>query len=88
MRRTLAGLALGAAFALALVWATLQEARVACEVCLDFGGHSACREGSAASREDAVRSATTAACAVLSGGVTQGIACDQTPPRSVRCEER
>ena len=36
-------------------------------------------------REAAVRSAVASACAVLARGVTQSLACDQAPPRSVEC---
>ncbi len=74
-------------FFAALFLATGREAAVECEVCLEFGGRSACRIGSASDREGAMRGAGAAACAVLSSGVTQGMQCDRTPPRSVRCTE-
>jgi hypothetical protein len=85
--RVIAGVLLAAVFVAALVQATLSEAQVECEVCMDFHGASVCRTGSAADRDASVRNAVMTACAVLSDGVTQGIACDRTPPRSVRCEE-
>jgi hypothetical protein len=72
-------------FAAALAFATWTEAGVSCEVCLDFGGESACRSAAGADREAAVRSAVASACAVLARGVTQSFACDATPPRSVEC---
>ena len=87
MARVLAGVLLGAVFVAALIYATLSEAQVECEVCMDFQGASVCRTASAADRDASVRGAVMTACAVLSGGVTQGLACDRTPPRSVRCEE-
>lgn len=87
MRRTLVGIALAAGFLAAMFYATHREAAVTCEVCMDFGGASACRSSGAADREAARRGAVAAACAVLSGGVTQGIQCDNTPPRSVSCSE-
>jgi hypothetical protein len=85
--RVIAGLLLGAAFLGAMVYATLRENEVECEVCLEFGGASACRTGSAGDREESVRGAVSAACAFLSSGVTDGIACGSTPPRSVRCND-
>ncbi len=87
MLRRLVFLGVGATFFAALFLATGREAAVECEVCLEFGGRSACRTGSASDREGAMRGAGAAACAVLSSGVTQGMACDRTPPRSVRCTE-
>jgi len=84
--RLVTGLLLAAAFVVGLVYATASESRVACEVCLDFKSDSACRTARAATRGAAVQSATTAACAVLSAGVTEGMECDRTPPRSVTCE--
>jgi hypothetical protein len=71
----------------ALVFATTREATVECEVCVEFGGQTACRTGRAGDRESALRGAVSTACAVLSSGVTSGMACDRTPPRSVRCDE-
>ncbi len=85
--RVIAGLLLGAAFLGAMVYATLGESQVECEVCLEFGGGRACRTGSAADRENAISGAVSAACTVLSSGVTDGIACGSTPPRSVRCND-
>ncbi len=87
MTRLIAGLLLGAIFVVFMIYTTLGESRAECEVCVDFGGHRACRTASAADRESAVRGAIASACAVLSSGVTQGIRCDQTPPRSVRCAD-
>jgi len=84
--RAIAGLIIGAAFIAAMVYATLGESQVKCEVCLEFEGRSACRNSAAVDRDNAISGAVTAACAVLSGGVTDGIACTSTPPRSVRCD--
>jgi hypothetical protein len=85
--RRLAGVGLGLAFIVALVLATQREAAVECEVCIEFGGREACRTGSGADRDTAIRGAINTACAVLSSGVTRGMQCDRTPPRSVECSE-
>ena len=87
MARLIAGLMLGAAFIAAMFFATQRESAVQCELCMEFGGRTACRTASAADRDAAVRGAITTACAVLSSGVTQGLECDRTPPRSLSCSE-
>ena len=87
MARVLAGLMLGAAFFAAMLFATQRESAVQCELCMEFGGRTACRTASAVDRDAAVRGALTTACAVLSSGVTQGHECDRTPPRSLRCSD-
>ena len=87
MARVLAGLMLGAAFFAAMLFATQRESAVQCELCMEFGGRTACRTASAADRDAAVRGAITTACAMLSSGVTQGLECDRTPPRSLSCSE-
>ena len=84
--RVWTGAALGAAFVAALVWSTCQQAGVTCEVCVDYRGASACRSVAAADAAEATRQGQANACALLARGVTQGLECDRTPPRSVRCE--
>jgi len=87
MRTRLAYLAGFLLIGAALVYGTLSEAQVECEVCLDFAGGRACRTALAADRSNAMNAAVRAACAVLASGVTQGMACDRTPPSSVQCKE-
>ena len=81
------GVGLGAIFLAALVWTTLAQSSVECEVCVDYGGDSACRSVAASDSGEAARQAQATACAILSRGVTQGLECDRTLPRSVRCSE-
>jgi hypothetical protein len=85
--RTAVGVLFGAALLAALIYASLDQASVSCEVCVGFGGGNECRNGSGATRDEAIRAAQTTACAVLASGVTQNIQCDRTLPSSVRCEE-
>lgn len=84
--RKLAGLALGALFLGALLYATARETGARCEVCVEFGGGRACRTASGADREKAVEEGLSAACAVLAQGVTEAFACPRTPPCSLRCD--
>jgi hypothetical protein len=87
MVRTLAGIAVALVLLAALVWATLQEAAIECTVCMDYEGGSACRTSSGSTHEATLRGAVASACSVLSKGVTRGLACDRTPPRSVSCTD-
>ena len=87
LTRRLVGVGLALAFVAALVLATQQEAAVECEVCMVYAGREACRKGSGRDEASALRGATSNACAVLASGVTRGMECDRTPPRSVSCSE-
>jgi hypothetical protein len=85
--RVIVGSLLGAAFVGAMIYALMQESQIQCEVCLDYGGQRLCRTGSGLDRKRAVESGVTAVCAVLSSGVTGGIECGATRPRSVSCDD-
>jgi hypothetical protein len=79
---------LGAGFVAALIWTTLAHSPVECEVCLDYRGESVCRTVAAGSEDEALAQAISNACGILSRGVTQGIECQRTPPRSHACRAR
>jgi hypothetical protein len=81
------GWLIGAVFAAALVWSTLQQSGVECEACVDYHGASACSSVAASDAAEATRQAQASACATLSHGVTEGLECDRTPPRSLRCSQ-
>ena len=87
MARRIAGLLLGAAFIAALFFATRRESAVQCELCISYGGRTACRTAAAADRDAAVRAAISTACAALASGVTRGLECDRMPPQKLRCSE-
>ncbi len=57
------------------------------EVCMEFRGQRACRSASAATPEMARRTATDNACAFLASGMSDSIACTNTPPVAVRTLE-
>ena len=61
--------------------------RYHCQVCMVFKGGRDCRTASAETRESALRTAVTNACAQLSGGVTETNQCENTPPESVKWVE-
>ncbi len=68
-----------------IVWSSLHVGTVRCEVCIDFGGRQACRAVDAATQAEARTSAINNACALLSSGVTQTMACERTPPTREAC---
>jgi hypothetical protein len=80
---------LGGSFALvmlALIWyASVSLGRQSCEVCIAYEGRSACRKAEGSSAEEARRTATDMACAVLASGMTESLQCQRTEPKSVRC---
>ena len=76
------------AFMALIVWRSFQVGGVRCEVCIDYGGRSQCRAVDAASREEALQGATQNACAFLSSGVTDSMACARTPPTKAECTAR
>jgi hypothetical protein len=86
MRKVVGGL-MGAAFVAALVWTTLQQSQARSEVCMVHRGREVCEAASAVDRDQALAQARNSACARLSSGVTDGIRCNGTAPRSVRCSE-
>jgi hypothetical protein len=67
---------------------TISPNEVICEVCVEFRGVTECRRAAARDREEAEMNAASTACGLISGGVTDGIACRNTTPKSVACESR
>ena len=87
MARVIVGLLALAGFAALLVSQLMRETRVECEACVEYAGRSACRTNRAADRDRAIAGAVSTACAVLAGGVTQGLQCTATPPHRVTCRD-
>jgi len=54
-----------------------------CEVCMEFRGQTACATAAGTTRQEAQRTASDTACAKISSGVTDSIACSQSSPKSV-----
>jgi hypothetical protein len=71
----------------ALIYTTLSETGVECEVCVDYRGQSMCKTVTAPDRTQAIQQATATACALLSSGVTAGMECNSAPPSITRCSE-
>lgn len=67
----------------ALVYSTLDLQGYSCEVCITFNGRTNCAKASGTSREEAQRTATDTACAPITAGMSETIACSNTAPDSV-----
>ena len=68
----------------ALVYSTLDLQGYSCEVCITFNGRTNCAKASGTSREEAQRTATDTACAPITAGMSETIACSNTAPDSVK----
>jgi len=75
-----------AALAALVLYSTLQLGGYSCEACMEFAGQSKCRSATGATEEQARRAAIDNACAFLASGVTDSIACTNTPPRGLNCK--
>ena len=75
------------AFIGVLIYLTLGQKHYRVEVCVAYMGRTDCRTASAATKQQAQRTATENACAVIASGMTDSIACANTPPTSVKWQE-
>lgn len=67
-----------------LTYMTLSQASHRAEVCMVFQGKENCAAAAGSSRQQAARTATELACATISSGVTDSMACANTKPASIR----
>lgn len=67
-----------------MTWMILSGRRHRVEVCIEFRGRTACRTAAGPTREDAVRTATDNACALLASGMADTMQCGRMPPASIR----
>lgn len=71
-------------FIAALAYNTMSYSQVKVEVCMEFRGRQDCRTALGATEPLALRAATDLACALIASGMTDSIACSNTPPKSVK----
>jgi len=88
MRRT-SWVALGVLGAIGgfVVYSSFSVGGVRCEVCVDFDGARACRTVDGSTEQDTLAAARTNACAQVTSGVTNMLACERMVSRS-RCDPR
>lgn len=82
---TWVGVVVGAMLLGALVYGSMASVQAECELCVEFRGQRQCRRGAGADQEAAQAAAQRAACAVMTSGMNETIACSRTLPLEVRC---
>ncbi|MCP5118058.1 MAG: hypothetical protein GY953_45165 [bacterium] len=70
-------------FLVVLIYSTMGLSQHRVEVCVEFNGRQDCRVASGATREEARRTATDNACALLTSGMTESMTCSAKPPVKV-----
>jgi hypothetical protein len=79
----LVGIVLFAALIALIAYSSMGNAANRVEVCMQYDGRNACRTASGSSKDFALRTATSNACAQIVSGVTDTIKCEHTDPVSV-----
>lgn len=78
------GVALAGAALLALImWSTAGLSKHTYEVCMEFRGRSRCATAAAPTPQEAIRTAQSAACALITSGRDENIVCLDTVPARV-----
>lgn len=67
-----------------MIYSTRQQSKYRVEACMEFQGRTDCRTASGPTEQQALRTAVENACALISSGMTDSIACGNTTPKSVR----
>jgi hypothetical protein len=69
-----------------VVYTSFDVGAVRCEICITFQGREACRAVDGATEAEARQAAVTNACALISSGVTDTMACSRVTPSRDHCE--
>jgi hypothetical protein len=77
------GLAFAIGFLVVMIYSTMGLSQHRVEVCVEFNGRQDCRIASGATRDEARRTATDNACALLTNGMTESMACSAKQPIKV-----
>ena len=83
-KKVLIGIIGTAAFIALLTYMTMGLKQHRVEVCVEFQGRKSCRTAAGPTKQQALRTATENACGIIASGMTDSMACSQTPPVSVR----
>lgn len=73
-----------AALIAVMTWLMLGMRQNRVEVCMAFNGRTNCSTASGPTRDEALRTATHAACTLIASGVTDSQACERGEPVSVK----
>ena len=75
------------AFAGIVVYSTMKLKVISCFVCVEYRGLTNCASASGSTKEEARQTAVTVACAPISSGVTERIACSNSPRVREECDK-
>lgn len=67
-----------------LITSSMGQSKYRVEACMEFQGREACRTAAGPNEQQALRTAIENACSQISSGMTDSMACDRTPPKSIR----
>ena len=87
-RASAVGLGFGLLVVGFVVWSSINQGKVSCEVCVSYRGNSKCRTASGPSEMDTIRAATDNACSFLASGMTENIQCGRVRPDRVDCTKK
>ena len=82
-KEVILGIVIVVAILSVLTYSSMQLSKAMCRVCVTYKGQTNCATASGTSRKEAMGTATTTACGLISGGVTGSIQCGNTPPDSI-----
>lgn len=82
-KSVLIGIAVFAVVLGLMIYSSLSLTASRVEVCVNFNGQQRCKTASAASEQDAIRTAVTNACGEIAFGVTDTLACQRAEPSRV-----
>jgi hypothetical protein len=82
---TVVGVVIAVIFLGTLVYGSMSVTQTECELCVEFRGLRQCRRGAGVDEVEARRAAVRSACAVMSNGMDESIACNNVVPREVAC---
>lgn len=80
----LIGIVFALAFAALLTWSMMSLRKHRVEACIEWNGRTECRTASGATEDEAIRTATDNACALLASGMSDNMACGRSTPKSLR----
>lgn len=80
----LAGILVAAAILAIIVYSSMDLASHRVEVCMEWNGRTNCKTALGSTRDFAIRTAITNACAEMVSGVTDTLACERANPVSVK----
>jgi hypothetical protein len=76
---------LGLAILAGMTFFLLKQSTAKCQLCLEFNNQNQCSEARGPTEKDALEEAQRNACAIVSSGVTDTLACHRTTAKSTSC---